>query len=105
MFGHNRFEEQDKTKLGKLLKSTFNMPISMESDIENAIPIWDLLGLSVQDYNAKYKTDDIKEEVVEEKEGDIKEEIVEEKEDETIVETEVETEDEIVEETKEEDDE
>ena len=63
MFGHNRFDEQDKTKLGKLFKSTFDVPCNIQSDIENAVPIWDLLGLTFIEYNEKYKTDDIKEEV------------------------------------------
>ena len=84
MFSHNKFEESDSTKLGKLFKSTFDMPMSLSESFESAVPIWKLLGLSENEYKLRYHPDaepeqveEIVEEIVEHIEEDTKEEIVE----------------------------
>lgn len=53
MFGHNRFMEQEHTKLGQLFKSTIQLPSITES-FDSAIPIWEMLGISLEEYNERY---------------------------------------------------
>ena len=75
MFSHNRFEEADRTKLGKLFKSTFDMPSTMADNIEHALPIWVLLGLTEEEYSEKYPSE-VSAEIIEDVKEDQKEEEV-----------------------------
>ena len=72
MFSHNRFEEADRTKLGKLFKSTFDMPSTMADNIEHALPIWILLGLTEEEYSEKYPSE-VSAEIIEDVKEDQKE--------------------------------
>ena len=85
MFSHNRFEEADRTKLGKLFKSTFDMPSTMADNIEHALPIWVLLGLTEEEYSEKYPSEvsaeiieDVKK-VIEDVNEEQKDEVVDDK--------------------------
>ena len=53
MFGHNRFIEHEHTKLGQLFKSNIQLPTVSEA-FDNAIPIWEMLGISLEEYNERY---------------------------------------------------
>jgi hypothetical protein len=53
MFGHNRFIEQEHSKLGQLFRSTIQLPTVSEA-FDNAIPIWEMLGISSEEYNERY---------------------------------------------------
>ena len=59
----SRFDEPIKMKLGDILKtfanSTYAMDSSAQSAMADASPIWDLLGLTEEDYYAKYPPVDL----------------------------------------------
>ena len=55
----SRFDEPPlRMKLGEILKTftndSFSMPISMETSMAGAVPIWELLNISEKEYNLKY---------------------------------------------------
>ena len=55
----SRFDEPPlRMKLGEIVKSftnsSFSMPISMETSMAGAIPIWELLNITEEEYNIKY---------------------------------------------------
>ena len=57
----SKFESGIKMKLGEILKtfttSTYAMDASMETSIKDALPIWDLLGITETEYYIKYSVD------------------------------------------------
>ena len=55
----SRFDEPPlRMKLGEILKTftnnSFSMPISMETSMAGAKPIWELLNITEEEYNIKY---------------------------------------------------
>jgi len=55
----SRFDEPPlRMKLGEIVKnftnSSFAMPLSMETSMAGARPIWELLNLTEEEYNLKY---------------------------------------------------
>ena len=57
----SRFDEPPlRMKLGEIVKSftnsSFSMPISMETSMAGAIPIWELLNITEEEYNIKYNS-------------------------------------------------
>ena len=59
----SRFDEPIKMKLGDILKtftnSTYAMDSSAQSAMADASPIWDLLGLTEEEYYVKYPPVDL----------------------------------------------
>ena len=59
----SRFDEPIKMKLGEILKtfatSTYAMETGVQSAMADASPIWDLLGLTEDEYYVKYPPVDI----------------------------------------------
>ena len=51
---NNRFEKNTANKFGDVFKSIFQCPQNMMSTVDQAIPIWVLLGLSETEYKMKY---------------------------------------------------
>ena len=59
----SKFDEPIKMKLGDILKtfttSTYEMPVGMGASMKDASPIWDLLGITEEEYNIKYPPVDV----------------------------------------------
>ena len=73
----SRFDEPPiKMKLGDILKtftnSTFAMDTNIQTAMEGASPIWDLLGITEEQYHIKYPPVDISENVIDVSGADIK---------------------------------
>jgi hypothetical protein len=53
---YNKFEEVLQNKLGEIQnKNNLNYSAHLDTAMANAIPIWTLLGITEEDYNAKYQ--------------------------------------------------
>ena len=58
--------EEEKKKILEIFESSFNIDENIESSIESAVPIWEILNLTEKEYNEKYNS--IKEEKEKEEE-------------------------------------
>ena len=59
----SRFDTPIKMKLGDILKtnpsSTYVMDTDIQTVMSEALPIWDLLGITEEEYNVKYPPVDL----------------------------------------------
>ena len=58
----NKLEKVEENKFGTIKElvesfSTTTTPQSLEDDMNNAVPIWALLGMSEKEYQKKYQPD------------------------------------------------
>ena len=57
---HNKFQHNSNSKLGMELKNSANLTNIMKAGISTAIPIWQMLGLTEEEYNEKYHKQPVK---------------------------------------------
>ena len=54
MSGYNKFQYSKSSKFGAELSKNANLTNIMRAGVSSAIPIWEMLGMSEEDYNLQY---------------------------------------------------
>ena len=54
MSGYNKFQDSKNSKFGNDLRASSNLTNIMRAGISSAIPIWQMLNMSEEDYNLQY---------------------------------------------------
>lgn len=57
---HNKFKHNSNSKLGNEIRSATNLTNTMKMGFSTAIPIWEMIGLSEEDYILQYHKQPIK---------------------------------------------
>ena len=58
MSGYNKFQYSKNSKFGAELRQSSNLTNIMKAGISSAIPIWEMLNMSEEDYNLQYHNQD-----------------------------------------------